>query len=307
MAVTEYIKKKSNCQEKSLVNGSYLKTGRFIQIFQGSLQFIDLKARSGAGNPHPSKRQSIKEFSRSSRIRLLRIFSKILLSQVSMPLFITLTYHYNFKKNPNLCKQHLNTFLQYLRDNYPSMSYIWRLELQKRGAPHFHFLLFSLPGSDILFSDSFQKDLSKAWHRIADPNSNAHVRYGFIAKEITSYRMCFGYVSKYCAKENTEKLFPGLGRRWGYSTNLPLNPIISMEVPEEIYNQVKRIARKIYKKRTNCKKRFYRILRSRCSITFFCHSKLSHKILDWSIEEYLKSSLPIITKDMFLTSLFMES
>lgn len=293
-------------QGKSLVNVSYLKSGKHVQIYNNSICFINTNYHRFSGNPAPSKRSSIKEFSRASRSRLIRMFSKIRLSQLSSPLFVTLTYHYGYKDSPSICKKHLNTFLQYLRDNYPSVSYLWRLELQQRGAPHFHFFLWGLPGDQMVLSPSFSLDLKSAWHRIADPQSDAHKKFGFDAKPLNSYRQCFHYVSKYCAKESNLDRVSSCGRRWGYSNNLPIDPIVNIELPTEVYFAVKRITRKIYKHRGNKNKRFLKVLRSRCSTTCFLSHDLALKILDYALNIYLASVNELSSRHMFINHLIED-
>lgn len=303
MSLTEYTKQIPVCQEKSLVKGSYLKTNLHIQIYQGAIAFVNTNHRYNQGNPNPVKRSKVREFSKASRKRLLRLFSKIDLSLVASPVFLTLTYHYGFKSDPLLCKKHLNAFLQYLRDNFPSLSYIWRLELQKRGAPHYHFMLFSLPGDSILSSPIFERDLRFAWHRIADPSSNAHLRFGFQLIQISSFRMAYSYVSKYCAKESSNELLPGFGRRWGFSRNLPISPLFNFELPSEMYYLVRRIARRFYKKRRKYLKRIESCLKSRCSLFFFIPRDLAFKILNFALDSYLSSDVSIMSKHMLVEHL----
>jgi hypothetical protein len=293
-------------QGNSLLNVSYLKTGKHIQIYNNSISFINTKYHRLSGNPSPVKRSSIKEFSHASRCRLIRIFSKIRLSQLSSPLFVTLTYHYGYKDDPSSCKRHLNTFLQYLRDNYPSVAYLWRLELQQRGAPHFHFFFWGMPGDDMVLNPSFSYDLKLAWHRIADPHSSAHNQFGFNAKTISSYRGCFHYVSKYCAKESDMDRSPCFGRRWGYSSNLPLDPLVNIEIPTDVYYLIKRICRKIYKHRGPKNRRFIKVLGSRCSTTLFISHSLSLKILDYSLDTYCSAIKDIVSRHMFISHIIED-
>jgi len=54
-----------------------------------------------------------------------------------------LTYHNNYPKTSKDVKRHLDTFLKFLRRK--NLKYFWVLEFQKRGAVHYHLIIFNLP------------------------------------------------------------------------------------------------------------------------------------------------------------------
>jgi hypothetical protein len=82
-------------------------------------------------------RGEITEFSRKSRQRLAFIASNTLVEFTTM---ITLTYPGEFESNGQVVKGHLRKFLYEMRKERPSVNYIWVLEWQKRGAPHFQLV-----------------------------------------------------------------------------------------------------------------------------------------------------------------------
>lgn len=300
MGLTKYNIEKHESQVNSLVNESYLKTGLHAQIFHGSVRFINTNRRRCYNFPlHPTRSQ-ISEFSRTSRKRLFRLFSRINLSLLGEPVFVTLTYHYGYKASPGVTKQHLNCFLQFLRDNYPSLSYVWRLELQRRGAPHYHFILFPPKSESVFYTPSFEQRLRKAWHKIADPGSESHLLYGFRLVPITSFKMCMCYLSKYCAKENKEPMIVGFGRRWSYSQNLPLDPLLNLELPPSIYYLFRRLCRRLYKKRKKISRSFLHLLQSRASTTLFIDRSVSFRLLNIAVDSYFDSEPSLIKKHMFV-------
>ena len=77
----------------------------------------------------------------------------------------------------------------------PRVSGIWRLELQKRGAPHFHLILFNLPYLGF-------EQLRRWWEEIIGWNQEREsVPHVFVRIErIDSMKKLMCYVSKYCAK-----------------------------------------------------------------------------------------------------------
>jgi hypothetical protein len=83
-------------------------------------------------------KKDITEFSEASRKKLAFYASNAALSWRSM---ITLTYARNYPRCGLVCKVNLNSFLTYVKKLLPGVKYLWFLEFQKRGAPHFHILL----------------------------------------------------------------------------------------------------------------------------------------------------------------------
>lgn len=86
-------------------------------------------------------------FSKRSRSRMLKKFATMDFRKGKF-VFITLTYGAEYPA-PDVAKQHLRAFLKRL--TYLSAKqgrkggFIWRLEFQARGAPHFHIICTGLP------------------------------------------------------------------------------------------------------------------------------------------------------------------
>jgi hypothetical protein len=83
-------------------------------------------------------KKEITEFSNKSRKKLAFYASNAALDWRSM---ITLTYARHYPTDGMVCKANLNSFLTYVRKLLAGVRYLWFLEFQKRGAPHFHILL----------------------------------------------------------------------------------------------------------------------------------------------------------------------
>lgn len=74
-----------------------------------------------------------------------RSLSKLALTATSvepglLKSMITLTYGPNFPVNGRIVKRDLSQVLKWLNRKYGRYSYLWFLEFQNRGAPHFHIL-----------------------------------------------------------------------------------------------------------------------------------------------------------------------
>ena len=170
----------------------------------------------------PPERTEIQGFSDHSRRRLRFLAgnpSSALISQFCM------TYH-KAKPDGRTVKKHLNSWLTALRRRFPDIHYLWVLEFQTRGVPHFHIWLslpHNLPG--------LHNILAKSWNRIAEPDSPEHLAFHLHAKNFIPWDMRSpGYLCKYLDKESQKAIpqgFTGCGRFWGNSRGL-------LAIPEEI-------------------------------------------------------------------------
>lgn len=142
-------------------------------------------------------RGKVSAFSRASRLRLLSYMHKIKPVRNFHATFITLTYGQSFP-SPTTAKRHMDNFLKRFRRRWLYSSGFWRFEFQKRGAPHFHLLLFGVP--------FIPKDvLAKWWFETigteyADYSSGAALAPFTRIEAIRSHAHAARYVSKYVAK-----------------------------------------------------------------------------------------------------------
>ena len=166
-------------------------------------------------------RQPSNEFTQRSRTRLLRTFAKIKAPNSkgyrTKVVMVTLTMRDII--HPRKAKTFLFTFLKRWRRQYPQLSGIWKLEFQKRGAPHFHILLYN---AGFIPKD----DIRKSWGEVIGQDK-PFTRI----ESIRNYRQGMGYVAKYLGKVDdsgfnngtnltvTENQAPrpekSIGRRWG--------------------------------------------------------------------------------------------
>ena len=184
---------------------------------QGSL----VKVHGSPPNPSEkmSKRGNVTSFSKKSRKRLLEIIAR--LDDVKQALFITLTYGQKFPTEA-VANKNIKAFIRKLRAIWPRIGIIWRRELQQRGAPHFHMIVFNV------------KYIPKNWIAMTWAETIAYEHLDFSQGEplppftrieaIDNKKKAMLYVSKYVAKvadagdglndvpyQNTEST----GRHWG--------------------------------------------------------------------------------------------
>jgi hypothetical protein len=117
-----------------------------------TLSFEDIETRDRI-RPHTrhggGTKGKVKGFSRVSRRNLLRRLASI--NRTAFNAFkgrllsITLTYPAEYPQDPEVCKGHLKAFRKRLERRYGKFAAFWRLGIQRRGAFHFHLLLFVSP------------------------------------------------------------------------------------------------------------------------------------------------------------------
>lgn len=194
-------------------------------------------------------RGEIEIFSAHSASRLTRLARNASPALVSQ---FCLTYHEATPDGPT-AKKHLNSWLMALRRAAPGVGYLWILEFQSRGVPHFHVWL------TCNYSETLWKRLGKAWNRIAEPTSPQHLwwhteertdpKTGKVQRAFIDWDMKgAGYLRKYMSKEAQKCVPDGFGwcgRFWGATRGLaPLKGHIpAQELPCDIVDVTRTISK----------------------------------------------------------------
>jgi hypothetical protein len=124
-----------------------------------------------------------------------------------------LTYPGEYPQNPARCKGHLKALRKRLQREYEPFAAFWRLGIQKRGAWHFHLLLFLGPSIGLI--DELRRFISSSWYEVTGKVSEGHLRAGTRVVAVRRWREVTSYVERYMAKP--EEFPEGLqtGRIWG--------------------------------------------------------------------------------------------
>lgn len=169
----------------------------------------------------PPGRSDIEGFSDASRRRLRFLAGNTSTRLISQ---FCLTYHQSIPDGTTI-KNHLNAWLVNLRRRFPEVGYLWVLEFQTRGIPHFHVwlnLAHDLPG--------LRNILAKSWNRIAEPGNETHFQFHNHKKNFIAWEMYnASYACKYLDKQGQKAVpegFASVGRFWGNSRGL-------LAIPEE--------------------------------------------------------------------------
>lgn len=171
----------------------------FVEYHEGSSILKTSKAikmqKVGGG-----KRSGIKGFSHNSRLRLMYTIGAIR-RDAELPDFVTLTYPNEFP-TVERAKRDLKVFTQRLQRKYPKAGFIWKLEPQQRGAPHYHLLVWGCKTSELLAWTV------KNWFDIAGNGDYQHFCFHLGAlkgskpcvSKVRSWRGVWSYASKYLGK-----------------------------------------------------------------------------------------------------------
>lgn len=159
-------------------------------------RFLKLAVCGAGGGERGNKRSVVTEFSRASRLRLLQKMATIKANGLKS-VFLTLTYGQSFP-SPREAKRHLDTFMKRLKRKHENISGFWRLEFQRRGAPHFHLLLFNLPFLP-------KQELANNWFAVigsayGDFTSGESEAPFTRIELLSSHKHASRYVAKYVAK-----------------------------------------------------------------------------------------------------------
>jgi hypothetical protein len=211
-----------------------------LRFFVGG-EHARLRGDPDLGGPVGGERGSVRGFSKASRRRLLQFLHTIDRERSGWPLFVTLTYPREWPGDPRRWKRDLRVWLERLRRSMPGVWCVWRLEPQRRGAPHYHLLVFGVERVSIEW-------LSATWFQVVGSGDERHLRAGTQVQRVQSWRHVIGYAAKYLAKEAAE--LPagweaGVGRWWGvHQRRRAPREVMEVKLTQVAFFRVRRILRR---------------------------------------------------------------
>lgn len=162
------------------------------------------------------------------------------LDRKALPLFVTLTYPQFWPDDNQDWKHHLNVFSMRLARKYPGSSFIWKMEFQERGAPHFHLLLF---GTGFV---PYQW-IARVWWEICGTGDEDHLKAGTSVQKARSFNGVMSYVGKkYLGKTELMPAGVDCGRLWGVygRQNLPRSRVVEVECTKRTHLRFHRLLRR---------------------------------------------------------------
>lgn len=185
-------------------------------------------------------RGKVSTFSAASRKRLRDTCHQV--RRDSLPIFVTLTYPGEFPTDSKVWKRHLDNFSRALAHiGKGRIGAIWKLEPQKRGAPHFHLLVWGVRNLK-----RFRQWLALVWYRIVGSGDERHLRVGTQAAQVRSQRGVVSYATKYMGKLIDGDGWDNPGRFWGvlHRDAIPWGEVAIANVPLWFAHRLKRWLRR---------------------------------------------------------------
>jgi hypothetical protein len=197
-------------------------------------------------------RDRIRGFSRASRRNLLLRLASINRSAFKAckgrMISITLTYPHEYPEDAEICKNHLKALRRRLQRKFGEFAGFWRMGIQKRGAWHFHLLLFVKPSFGPI--DELRRFISSSWYEVTGKVSEGHLRAGTRVEAVKKWKQATSYVERYMAKP--EEFPEGLqtGRIWGiWNENLLPVRWETVQVSFRDAFKIRRVYRKLAKRK----------------------------------------------------------
>lgn len=211
-------------------------------------EFDGCPGRRGGGN-----RGGITSFSRQSRMRLLKAVCRLELVPEEC-LFVTLTYPKVFPSDAETIKRDYETFVKRLRRSMPEISGYSKVEPQKRGAPHWHLLLFG-NGLSPEQLRVLRKWVAHTWFEVVGSGDEKHLKAGTQVKIPQTIKGTLAYLSKYLGK-----VCDGLpnGMRYWRVINrqaLPWSEKVTVELTDEEGIQLKRLLKRLLRAKVRSRQR----------------------------------------------------
>lgn len=218
-----------------------------VSIFPGYTDFRSASPVSSCpGKPARGDRQKVTKFSRRSRTNFLKkVFSLFELPGV----FVTLTYPGHYPAESSEWKRHLDNFSKELLRHFPGSWFFWKLEPQKRGAPHFHLMGSLGAGNEGLSISLLRHFVAATWFRVVGSGDVRHFRAG---TQVDFLKDASGkvqaYVCKYVGKSTCVSLpsWATPGRFWGIvgRKNLPAASCCHVQLTRESFYKLRRLVRR---------------------------------------------------------------
>jgi hypothetical protein len=168
--------------------------GRLAIAMHGEM--LELKYKLPERQGHTTgTRGDVCGFSPKSRTRMRKLLAALHSERMQNDsLFVTLTYPSVYPDAPRDQKSHLTAFVKRLVRRFPGLGVVWKVELQERGAPHFHVLTI---GQRFIPHEW----IARVWYEVVGSGDPSHLAAGTQIKAPENKKAVKKYMGKYLAKQ----------------------------------------------------------------------------------------------------------
>lgn len=231
---TEYLEERRNYAD---LDGLVLrsKTHRaLLQVFAHRIVCKHKYRYPDGKRPNPPTDHNIHGFSRASRKRMIDGLASWK-NLTSNCYFITLTYHEEWGEHFSAWKRDIDVIIKRMKREFPTIGGVWKLEFQRRGAPHFHLIVCA---EEFKTRELLMNWFTQAWGEIAHENSVYKGEYATRVDYINGHRHAMHYAAKYMSKETPQAVDEetgeilgdiATGRCWAFFGNVDRTPV--SEIP----------------------------------------------------------------------------
>ena len=250
-------------------------------------RLFKLKGVGRTVDPHEddaSRRGKCKAFSRKARQRFMQSINELPRDYWENAALLTLTYPGDWPQEPEKWKRDLDAFKKALMRRDPQAFGYWKLEAQKRGAPHYHFVVFHVHAGPAM-----REWVAETWYRIVGSGDRKHLLAGTQVDPVRKARSLGAYISKYMSKWEESSLphcWHGAGRWWGVLNQDRLNGaknIVTVAITHRAFVKTKRVMRKRLEKLRGRKCCHLRPRgRSFSGVSLYINDHSAFRLLNWA-------------------------
>lgn len=232
--------------------GRLVSLGRTLTTYTDG-QWIEIRQPFYGATLGGGLRGAVTTFSAQSRKRFMK---KIyILQSSSRCLWVTLTQPAAFVGSTG-ARRMAKLWTARVRRAYPDACGLWRIQPQKRGAPHFHIMVYGIP-ADGLDVKSVRVALAKMWtavvvggiengSQLSAKSRGQIARYGCDVAEMDTSTGVQRYASRYLSRTDAVGNNAVRGRQWGVFNRdaLPVSRTDAVTVTRAVAQNVVRAVRR---------------------------------------------------------------
>jgi hypothetical protein len=201
-----------------------------LNAYANQLKITNLLEINRGGIPPINEENYIKEFTPDSRRRLFDLITSLDYPSYGKPIFVSATWHEDFPGTRHDIKTFLDSYHKRLKRNLPPFHLIWKLEYQKRRAPHFHFIIFPLDSSYDFNTIKDGQIIYRNWMALKACKCIHCQTYAMEITPLNDFLHTVIYISKELGKVTQNEQHHNLGRIWGSSRNMHIRIYKTVEI-----------------------------------------------------------------------------